>query len=202
MFETWYKMVAMLQSGLDLSPIMTHHYAVEQFEKAFATMRSGQSGKVISTGRPSPALARRLAAASVVPLLSTSPLAPFHARRRLRRPDSTRIGATCCAWRAAAARPRRSPRTSCRTRCSRPCRVRSGLLRKARAQDVADRHPQAQDRRRHPAQDSASRRSPRSTRNARSTTSTPCSTTTATGRTRRPTGAIPRATVARASSST
>jgi threonine 3-dehydrogenase len=47
MFETWYKMVAMLQSGLDLSPIITHHYAVEQFDKAFATMQSGQSGKVI-----------------------------------------------------------------------------------------------------------------------------------------------------------
>src|SRR6476469_1263582 len=47
MFETWYKMVAMLQSGLDLSPIITHHYAVEQFENAFATMQSGQSGKVI-----------------------------------------------------------------------------------------------------------------------------------------------------------
>ncbi|MGH8798825.1 MAG: L-threonine 3-dehydrogenase, partial [Casimicrobiaceae bacterium] len=47
MFETWYKMVAMLQSGLDLSPIITHHYAVEQFEQAFATMKSGQSGKVI-----------------------------------------------------------------------------------------------------------------------------------------------------------
>ena len=47
MFETWYKMVAMLQSGLDLSPIITHHYAVDQFEKAFATMQSGQSGKVI-----------------------------------------------------------------------------------------------------------------------------------------------------------
>ena len=47
MFETWYKMVAMLQSGLDLSPIITHHYAVEQFETAFATMQSGQSGKVI-----------------------------------------------------------------------------------------------------------------------------------------------------------
>ena len=47
MFETWYKMVAMLQSGLDLSPIITHHYAVDQFEKAFATMQSWQSGKVI-----------------------------------------------------------------------------------------------------------------------------------------------------------
>jgi threonine 3-dehydrogenase len=47
MFETWYKMVAMLQSGLDLSPILTHHFAVEDFEKGFATMLSGQSGKVI-----------------------------------------------------------------------------------------------------------------------------------------------------------
>ena len=47
MFETWYKMVAMLQSGLDLSPIITHHYAVEEFEAAFATMLSGASGKVV-----------------------------------------------------------------------------------------------------------------------------------------------------------
>jgi threonine 3-dehydrogenase len=47
MFETWYKMVAMLQSGLDLSPILTHHFAVEDFERGFAAMLSGQSGKVI-----------------------------------------------------------------------------------------------------------------------------------------------------------
>lgn len=47
MFETWYKMVAMLQSGLDLLPILTHHFAVEDFEKGFAAMLSGQSGKVI-----------------------------------------------------------------------------------------------------------------------------------------------------------
>jgi threonine 3-dehydrogenase len=47
MFETWYKMVAMLQSGLDLAPIITHRYAVEQYETAFATMLSGASGKVI-----------------------------------------------------------------------------------------------------------------------------------------------------------
>jgi threonine 3-dehydrogenase len=45
MFETWYKMVAMVQSGLDLSPIITHHYKVEEFETAFATMLSGASGK-------------------------------------------------------------------------------------------------------------------------------------------------------------
>jgi len=47
MFETWYKMVAMLQSGLDLSPVITHHFPVEDFESGFATMLSGQSGKVI-----------------------------------------------------------------------------------------------------------------------------------------------------------
>ena len=47
MFETWYKMVAMLQSGLDLSPILTHQFAVEDYEKGFAAMLSGQSGKVI-----------------------------------------------------------------------------------------------------------------------------------------------------------
>lgn len=47
MFETWYKMVAMLQSGLNLAPILTHEFAVEDFEKGFAAMLSGQSGKVI-----------------------------------------------------------------------------------------------------------------------------------------------------------
>jgi threonine 3-dehydrogenase len=47
MFETWYKMVAMLQSGLDLSPMITHRYPVDDFEAAFATMLSGASGKVV-----------------------------------------------------------------------------------------------------------------------------------------------------------
>jgi threonine 3-dehydrogenase len=47
MFETWYKMVAMLQSGLDLSPIITHHFPVAEFEKGFEAMLSGKSGKVI-----------------------------------------------------------------------------------------------------------------------------------------------------------
>lgn len=46
-FETWYKMVSMLQSGLDVSPILTHHFHVEDFEEAFAVMQSGQCGKVI-----------------------------------------------------------------------------------------------------------------------------------------------------------
>jgi threonine 3-dehydrogenase len=47
MFETWYKMVAMLQSGLDLSPIITHRFSVDDYEAGFAAMLSGQSGKVI-----------------------------------------------------------------------------------------------------------------------------------------------------------
>jgi len=47
MYETWYKMVAMLQSGLDLSPIITHQYSVEEFQQGFDAMASGQSGKVI-----------------------------------------------------------------------------------------------------------------------------------------------------------
>ncbi|MCA3924536.1 zinc-binding dehydrogenase, partial [Burkholderia sp.] len=47
MFETWYKMVAMLQSGLDLSPIITHRFAADDYEQGFAAMLSGESGKVI-----------------------------------------------------------------------------------------------------------------------------------------------------------
>lgn len=47
MFETWYKMAAMLQSGLDVSPIITHHYTVDDFQQGFEIMASGQSGKVI-----------------------------------------------------------------------------------------------------------------------------------------------------------
>ncbi|MBJ7223415.1 MULTISPECIES: L-threonine 3-dehydrogenase [unclassified Brenneria] len=47
MFETWYKMSALLQSGLDLSPIITHRFPIDDFQKGFDVMRSGQSGKVI-----------------------------------------------------------------------------------------------------------------------------------------------------------
>lgn len=47
MFETWYKMIALLQSGLTISPIMTHHFPVAQYKQAFEIMASGQSGKVI-----------------------------------------------------------------------------------------------------------------------------------------------------------
>ena len=47
MFETWYKMVSLLQSGLDLSPIITHSMPVDDFQAGFEIMGSGQSGKVI-----------------------------------------------------------------------------------------------------------------------------------------------------------
>ena len=47
MFETWYKMSSLLQSGLNIDPIITHHFGVQEFEKGFETMGSGQSGKVI-----------------------------------------------------------------------------------------------------------------------------------------------------------
>ncbi|OOE89451.1 MULTISPECIES: L-threonine 3-dehydrogenase [unclassified Salinivibrio] len=47
MFETWYKMASLIQSGLDLTPIITHHYHVDDFQEGFEMMCSGQSGKVI-----------------------------------------------------------------------------------------------------------------------------------------------------------
>lgn len=47
MYETWYMMQSMIQSGLDISPIITHRYHYTEFETAFQTMRSGNSGKVI-----------------------------------------------------------------------------------------------------------------------------------------------------------
>ena len=46
-FETWYKMIAMLQNGLDVSRVITHRFDVDDFEEGFATMKSGLSGKVV-----------------------------------------------------------------------------------------------------------------------------------------------------------
>ncbi len=46
-FETWYKMASMLQSGLDISPVLTHHFTADAFQEGFDVMRSGHSGKVI-----------------------------------------------------------------------------------------------------------------------------------------------------------
>ncbi|MBN1854677.1 MAG: L-threonine 3-dehydrogenase [Pirellulales bacterium] len=47
MYETWYMMTSMLQSGLDISPVITHRYPYHEFEKGFEAMNSGNSGKVI-----------------------------------------------------------------------------------------------------------------------------------------------------------
>ncbi|MEM8878368.1 MAG: L-threonine 3-dehydrogenase [Pseudomonadota bacterium] len=46
-FETWYKMIAMLQNGLDVSAVITHRFPADEFEAGFAAMRSGSSGKVV-----------------------------------------------------------------------------------------------------------------------------------------------------------
>ena len=47
MYETWYKMTVMLESGLDISPVITHRFHYTEFQKGFEVMLSGQSGKVI-----------------------------------------------------------------------------------------------------------------------------------------------------------
>jgi threonine 3-dehydrogenase len=47
MYETWYKMTVMLQSGLDIEPIITHRFHYTEYEKGFAAMMSGSSGKVV-----------------------------------------------------------------------------------------------------------------------------------------------------------
>ncbi|MHB1541296.1 MAG: L-threonine 3-dehydrogenase [Steroidobacteraceae bacterium] len=47
MFETWYKMASLLQSGLNLQPLITHHLPVQDYREAFAIMGSGRAGKVI-----------------------------------------------------------------------------------------------------------------------------------------------------------
>ncbi len=51
MYETWYQMTVMLQSGLNLEPVITHHFPYTEFEAAFRTMESGLSGKVILNWR-------------------------------------------------------------------------------------------------------------------------------------------------------
>ena len=47
MFETWYKMSSMLESGLDIGPIITHQFPIDEFQKGFNLMNKGQSGKVV-----------------------------------------------------------------------------------------------------------------------------------------------------------
>ena len=47
MFETWYKMITMLQNGLDVSKVITHQFDISDFEQGFRTMKSGKSGKIV-----------------------------------------------------------------------------------------------------------------------------------------------------------
>jgi threonine 3-dehydrogenase len=47
MYETWYMMTVMLQSGLDISPVITHRFPAERFDEAFAAIRTGETGKVL-----------------------------------------------------------------------------------------------------------------------------------------------------------
>jgi threonine 3-dehydrogenase len=51
MYETWYKMTVMLESGLDISPVITHRFHYTDFEKGFEVMQQGESGKVILNWR-------------------------------------------------------------------------------------------------------------------------------------------------------
>jgi threonine 3-dehydrogenase len=51
MYETWYMMTVMLQSGLDISPVISHHLPADRFEEGFKAMETGQSGKVILNWR-------------------------------------------------------------------------------------------------------------------------------------------------------
>ena len=53
MYETWYKMTVMLESGVDISPVITHRFPYYKFEKGFESMSSGQTGKVILDWRES-----------------------------------------------------------------------------------------------------------------------------------------------------
>jgi threonine 3-dehydrogenase len=52
MYETWYMMTVMLQSGLDISPVITHRFRAQDFEDAFAAIRSGETGKVLLDWSP------------------------------------------------------------------------------------------------------------------------------------------------------
>jgi threonine 3-dehydrogenase len=47
MYETWYKMTVMIESGLDIGPVITHRFGYRDFQEAFELMRSGNSGKIV-----------------------------------------------------------------------------------------------------------------------------------------------------------
>jgi threonine 3-dehydrogenase len=47
MYDTWYKMASMLQSGLDIQPVITHRMAVDDYEQGFAVLNAGGAAKVV-----------------------------------------------------------------------------------------------------------------------------------------------------------
>jgi threonine 3-dehydrogenase len=47
MYETWYKMTALIQSGVDISPVITHRFPYTKFKEAIELMKSGNSGKIV-----------------------------------------------------------------------------------------------------------------------------------------------------------
>jgi threonine 3-dehydrogenase len=47
MYETWYKMTMMIQTGLDITPVITHRLRFTEYEQGFEAMRSGRAGKVV-----------------------------------------------------------------------------------------------------------------------------------------------------------
>ena len=47
MYETWYQMSVLLETGVDIAPVITHRYSYKDFEKGFEAIRSGNSGKVV-----------------------------------------------------------------------------------------------------------------------------------------------------------
>ncbi len=47
MYETWYKTTCLIQTGLDITPVITHHFPIDDYEKGFEVMRSGEAAKVI-----------------------------------------------------------------------------------------------------------------------------------------------------------
>jgi threonine 3-dehydrogenase len=53
MYETWYKMTVMLESGLDISPVITHRFSWRDYEQGFAAMETGNAAKVILDWRNS-----------------------------------------------------------------------------------------------------------------------------------------------------
>ena len=49
MYDTWYKMTVMIQSGLDITPVITHRFHYTEFQRGFDVMMTGESGKVVLT---------------------------------------------------------------------------------------------------------------------------------------------------------